>query len=151
MNLGLHPFLNLLKSFTASWKKASSFSYYPCSSYRAQSESHPRSKRIPITVSNFGVRQRRLDPGMDTSGWFFKVGNQKEFWKMVIIPFFKVEKVNIFGLCTRAWHKSWACQALLKTEIQIAINQSIFKLETSPSGFMKLSLYVENVVFTAKL
>ena len=33
------------------------------------------------------ITQRRLDPGMDTPLWFFQVGNQKEYQKMVIIPF----------------------------------------------------------------
>ena len=42
------------------------------------------------------ARQRRLDPGMDTPGGFFKVGNQKEYQKMVVTPFVHLEKINIF-------------------------------------------------------
>ena len=42
------------------------------------------------------VGQRRLDPGMDTPGGFFQVGNQMEYQKMVLIPIVHLEKINIF-------------------------------------------------------
>ena len=33
---------------------------------------------------------------MDTPGRFFQVWNQKEFQKIVLIPFIHIEKINIF-------------------------------------------------------
>ena len=40
--------------------------------------------------------QRRLDPGMDTPVGYFKVGNQKDYIKMVIMSFVHLEKISIF-------------------------------------------------------
>ena len=42
------------------------------------------------------IRQRRLDPGMDTPRGFFQVGNQMEYQKIVIITFVHLEKINFF-------------------------------------------------------
>ena len=80
--------------------------------------------------------QRRLNPGMDTRGWFFQVRNQKEHQKMVLIPFINLEKINIFG----SMHKGVAQKLSLPCPLENqtfkrAINESFLKPETSPSGF----------------
>ena len=46
--------------------------------------------------ANYVPKQRRLDPGKETIEGFFQVGNQKEYQKMVVIPFVYLEKVNVF-------------------------------------------------------
>ena len=60
-------------------------------------------------------------------------------------------KNTLFFKLTRMWLKNWACHAHFNFEIQFFINQSIFELKTSPSGFKLLRYRVKIVVFTARL
>ena len=74
-------------------------------------------KIIYYSVRLGKVGKKRLDPGMDTPGGFFQVGNPKEYQRMIIIPFVHLEKITIFCFMHKGVAQKLVCHALLKIKL----------------------------------
>ena len=89
---------------------------------------------IVFMTSMYLIMDVSID-GRRTLFHFFLNQKLKEILIRYIRIILKASKDRLISKIWRVWLKDWACHAHLNFEVQMAANQSILKLMTSPFGF----------------